>query len=118
LKFRWFNFEELKNLSLKTFLRYGTGLSEETFESIFEEILKEPQKAIIIFDGLDEFNGDIRNCLERSLMLPNDPNTCMSGMILFIKLAYGNMLQGATVLVTSRPTADDFYSSLDLLTVF
>ena len=42
LKFRWFNFEELKYLSLKTFLRYGTGLSEETFESIFEEILKEP----------------------------------------------------------------------------
>jgi hypothetical protein len=113
LKFRWFNFEELKNLSLKTFLRYGTGLSEETFESIFEEILKEPQKAILIFDGLDEFNGDIRNCLERSRMLPNDPNTCMSGMILFIKLAYGNMLQGATVLVTSRPAADDFYSSLD-----
>ncbi|CAB3979458.1 Hypothetical predicted protein [Paramuricea clavata] len=113
LKCRWFNFEELKNLSLKTFLRYGTGLSEESFESIFEEILKEPQKAILIFDGLDEFNGDIRNCLERSRMLPNDPNTCMSGMTLFIKLAYGNMLQGATVLVTSRPTADDFYSNLD-----
>ena len=46
-------------------------------------------------------------------MLPNDPNTCMSGMTLFIKLAYGNMLQGAIVLVTSRPTADDFYSNLD-----
>jgi hypothetical protein len=113
LKFRWFNFEELRNLFLKTFLRYGTGLSEETFESIFEEILKEPQKEILIFDGLDEFNGNIRNCLERSRMLPNDPNTCMSGMTLFIKLAYGNMLQGATVLVTSRPTADDFYSNLD-----
>jgi hypothetical protein len=111
LKFRWFNFEELKNLSLKTFLRYGTGLSEETFESIFEEILKEPQKAILIFDGLGEFSGDIRNCLERSRMLPNDPNTCMSGMTLFIKLAYGNMLQGETILVTSRPTADDFYSN-------
>ncbi len=113
LKFRWFNFEELKNLSLKTFLRYGTGLSEEEFESIFEEILNKPQKAILIFDGLDEFNGDVKYCLERSRMLPNDPNTCMSGMTLFIKLAYGNMLQGALVLVTSRPTADDFYSNLD-----
>ena len=113
-KFRWFNIiDELQNLSLKTFLRYGTGLSEEKFESIFEEILKEPQKAIFIFDGLDEFDGDLINYLDQSRGLPNDPNSCMSGMSLFIKLAYGNLLQGATVLVTSRPTADDFYSRLN-----
>jgi hypothetical protein len=113
-KFRWFNIiDELQNLSLKTFLRYGTGLSEEKFESIFEEILKEPQNAIFIFDGLDEFHGDLNNYLDQSRGLPNDPNSCMSGMTLFIKLAYGNLLQGATVLVTSRPTADHFYSRLN-----
>ena len=113
-KFRWFNIiDELQNLSLKTFLRYGTGLSEEKFESIFEEILKEPQNAIFIFDGLDEFHGDLTNYLDQSRGLPNDPNSCMSGMTLFIKLAYGNLLQGATVLVTSRPTADHFYSRLN-----
>jgi Ran GTPase-activating protein (RanGAP) involved in mRNA processing and transport len=111
-KFRWFNFEKLKNLSLKTFLRHGTELSEKEFESIFQEILKEPQKAVFIFDGLDEFNGDMEYCLEQSRMLPNDPNAYMSGMTLFIKLAYGKMLQGATIIVTSRPTADDFYSKL------
>ncbi|CAB3981895.1 NACHT, LRR and PYD domains-containing 14-like [Paramuricea clavata] len=111
-KFRWFNIiDELQNLSLKKFLRYGTGLSEEKFESIFEEILKEPPKAIFIFDGLDEFDGDLTNYLDQSRGLPNDPN--MSGMTLFIKLAYGNLLQGATVLVTSRPTADHFYSRLN-----
>ena len=113
-KFRWFNIiDELQNLSLKTFLRYGTGLTEEKFESIFEEILKEPQKAIFIFDGLDEFDGEMINYLDQSRGLPNDPNSCMSGMTLFIKLAYGNLLQGATVLVTSRPTADHFYSRLN-----
>jgi Ran GTPase-activating protein (RanGAP) involved in mRNA processing and transport len=111
-KFRWFNFEKLKNLSLKTFLRHGTELSEKEFESIFQEILKEPQKAVFIFDGLDEFNGDMEYCLEQSRMLPNDPNAYMSGMTLFIKLAYGKMLQGATIIVTSRPIADDFYSKL------
>ena len=111
-KFRWFNFEELKKISLKKFLQYGTGLSEESFEGIFEEILKKPQKAIFIFDGLDEFNGNLENCLELSRMLPNDMNTCTSAMTLFIKLAYGNMLPGATVLVTSRPTAENFYSKL------
>ena len=113
-KCRWFNIiDELQNLSLKKFLRYGTGLSEEKFESIFEEILKQPQKAIFIFDGLDEFDGDLINYLDQSRGLPNDPNSCMSGMTLFVKLAYGNLLQGASVLVTSRPTADKFYSRLN-----
>ena len=112
-KFRWFNMiDELQNLSLKKFLRYRTGLSEQKFESIFEEILNQPQKAILIFDGLDEFNSDLETCLEQSRILPNDHNTDMSPMTLFIKLAYGNMLQGATVLVTSRPTGNDFYSKL------
>ena len=112
-KFRWFNIiEELQNLSLEKFLRYGTGLSEQKFESIFEDIINEPQKAILIFDGLDEFNSDLETCLEQSRILPNDHYTDMSPMTLFIKLAYGNMLQGATVLVTSRPTANEFYSKL------
>ncbi len=113
-KFRWFNIiDEYRNLSLKTFLRYGTGLSEEEFEGIFEEILKEPQKAIFIFDGLDEFNGDLTCCLDHLRGIPNDLNICTSAMTLFMKLVYGNLLQGATVLVTSRPTADNFYSMLN-----
>ena len=112
-KFRWFNFEELNNLLLKTFLRYGTGLSEEKFESIFEEILKEPQKALFIFDGFDEFSGDLSNCFEQSRILPNDPTTCTSAINLFLKLTCGNLLKGATVVVTSRPTAEHFYSRLN-----
>ena len=113
IKFRWFSFDQLKNLSLETFLRYGTGLNEEEFESIYEEILKEPKKAIFIFDGLDEFNGDLTNCLEQSLLLPNDPNTCIPAINLFAKICTGSMLKGATVLVTSRPTAESFYSRLN-----
>ena len=114
LKFRWFNFEELKNLSLKTFLRYGTGgLSEAKFESIYDEIINEPKKAIFVFDGLDEFNGDLTNCLGQSKMLPNDLNMDTSAINFFVKLICGQMLQGATIVVTSRPTADSFYSRLN-----
>ncbi|CAB3978598.1 NACHT, LRR and PYD domains-containing 14-like [Paramuricea clavata] len=113
-KFRWFNMDELTSLSLKTFLRIGTGnLSEESFESIYEEITREPQKAIFIFDGLDEFNGNPNSCLDQSQIIRNDPNTCMSGINLFTKIIFGSCLQGATVLVTSRPTTDNFYSKLD-----
>ena len=114
-KFRWFNenITKLRNISLKTFLRYGTGLSIEKFETIYEEMMKKPQKAILIFDGLDEFRGDHISCLEQSRMIPNDPKTRMSAMNLFVKLTLGDLLKGATVLVSSRPTADNFYSKLD-----
>ena len=101
-KFRWFTIQEFESIDLKTFLRLGTGLSENFFESIYEEIAEEPQKVILIFDGLDQ-----------SRIISNDPNTFISAINLFIKLASGDILKGATVLVTSRPTAVDFYSKLD-----
>ena len=107
-KFRWFNSNELKDMTLKTFLRCGTELNDEEFERIYEDIIKCPEKIILIFDGLDEFNGNI-DCLDH-LPPPNDPNICMSGISLFMKLISGRLLPGATVLVTSRPTANEFYS--------
>ena len=113
-KFRWLNFDELKNISLKKFLHFGTrNLSEEYFEQIYKEITNEPKKAILIFDGLDEFRGDTLNCLEQSRNTPNDLNSGMPAINLCIKLISGDLLKGATVLVTSRPTAEDFYSKLD-----
>ncbi len=113
-KFRWFNMKELTNLPLKTILQIGTGnVSEENFEGIYEEITKDPQKAILIFDGLDEFNGNPVSCIDQSLVISHDPNTCMSGMNLFIKVIMGFFLRGATLLVTSRPTTEDFYSRFD-----
>ena len=114
-KLRWLNenSNKLTNISLKTFLQFGAGLSEENFESIYEEIAKEPQKAILIFDGLDGYHGDPTSCLDQYRIIPNDPNTGTSAMNLFIELVLGDLLKGATVLVTSRPTADDFYSRLN-----
>ena len=113
-KFRWFNFDELKNVSLKKFLHFGTkNLSEEYFQQIYKEITNEPKKAILIFDGLDEFRGDTLNCLEQSRNTPNDLNSGMAAINLCLKLISGDLLKGATVLVTSRPTAEDFYSKLD-----
>ena len=113
-KFRWFNNDNLENISLKTFLQFGTlGLSEEYFDHLYEELTNDPGKAILIFDGLDEFHGDPINCLEQTRKIPNDCNTRMSAMNLCIKLIFGDLLKGATVLVTTRPTANDFYSKLD-----
>ena len=108
LKFRWFNVNEMEKMTLKTFLHNGTQLSNKKFEEIYEEIAKHPEKAILIFDGLDEFNIDL-DCLN-DLPPPNDPDFPMSPISLFRKLISGHLLPEATVLVTSRPTANQFYS--------
>ena len=111
-KLRWFSNYELESMSLKEFLRYGTRLSDENFECIYEQIMNNPKKTILIFDGLDEFYGNLLRWLEQASLIPDDPNTIMSPINLFIKLVLGGILKGATVLVTSRPNADDFYSKL------
>ena len=113
-KFRWFNLDELANLSLKEFLQIGmTSVSGEMFESIYEEITKQPEKVILIFDGLDEFNGNLSGYLDPSQVNLNDPNTPTHAMKLFIKIIREFFLKGATVLVTSRPTTTKFCSKLN-----
>ena len=109
-KFRWFNLNDMNDITLKTFLRNGTQLSDKEFDKIFEHITKHPEKAILIFDGLDEFNGNF-DCLN-DLPPPNDPDFSMSANLMFTKLVSGHFLPGATILVTSRPTANEFYSKL------
>jgi hypothetical protein len=114
-KFRCFNFSEFQNLTLKKFLHFGTELNEDKFESIFEEILHNSMKIIVIFDGLDEFCFNLKefkNYVDQSKTYSNDPDIPMSAMFLFIKIVFGYLLEEATILVTSRPTASDVYSKL------
>ena len=110
-KFRWFSANGMNKLTLKTFLCYGTELAQDKFEKIYEEITKRPEKAILIFDGLDEVNSDF-DCLN-DLPSPNDLDSPMSGISLFSKLISGRLLPDAIVLVTSRPTAHKFYSKFN-----
>ena len=107
-KFRWFNEKDMEDMTLKTFLPNGTQLSDKEFEKIYEEIRKHPEKAILIFDGLDEFNIE-SDCL-KNRPPRNDPDFPMSPIWLFSKLISGDFLPGATVVLTSRPTANEFYS--------
>ena len=112
-KFSLFEGKEWENLTLKQFLQLGTRLSKRKFQSICETVVEDPSKAIFIFDGLDEFHGDAISYFEKSSAILNDPDICMSAMDLFIKLVLGDMLKGATVLVTTRPIADNFYSEIN-----
>ncbi|XP_028400999.1 NACHT, LRR and PYD domains-containing protein 3-like [Dendronephthya gigantea] len=111
-KFREFNFNEMQDITIKKFLQFGTELSEDEFESIFEEIWRNPQNAIFIFDGLDEsgvsLGENYQRVLAQSKKYSNNDVSCqMSAMSFFLKILSGDMLPGATVLVTSRPTVND-----------
>ena len=67
---------------------------------------------ILIFDGLDELQVDCDNCWREAEDTPNDHNWCMSIFSVFKKLVSGTFLPGATVLITSRPTAEHIYNKL------
>ena len=112
-KLRWFN-DNNEKMNVKTFLHLGMRcLSNEEFQSIYDTIINKPQKALLIFDGLDEFHaGNPIDCLDKSRVISDNPNLCMSVMNLFIKLVLREILIEATVVVTSRPTAANFYSRL------
>ena len=114
LKFRYFSFNQYKKLTLKQFLRYGTNLNTEEFEEIFNMVLHSPKKIIIIFDGLDECSiiKEFKNYVEQSQRIDNDPSIPMAPILLFIKMMNGFLLKGATMLVTSRPTASHVYSKI------
>ncbi len=115
-KFRRFHFKQLQNVTLKKFLHLGTvGLKEEEFQIIVEQISINPNKAIFIFDGLDELGCNVKEFekyLDESEMNPNYPAYPMSAKFLLMKILSGHILPGATVLVTSRPTASDVLSKL------
>ena len=113
LRFRTFNAEQNKDTTLKNMLRFGQGLSAAgDFDGDYEYILSNPEKVILIFDGLDELQVDCDNCWREAEDTPNDYNQCMSIFSVFQKLVSGTFLPDATILITSRPTAEHIYDKL------
>ena len=53
-KFSWFNSEETRNMSLKGLLNRG-ACSEGIVETVFRQLVDNPVKVLLIFDGLNEF---------------------------------------------------------------
>ena len=98
-KVRWFNMNDTKDITLKTILRYGTQLNDQEFEKIYEVIIKQPEKAILIFDGLSEYYGNFE--FLHSIPPPNDSGFPMPWILLVSKLIAGHLLPKATILVTS-----------------
>ena len=103
IQFRWFNDETLQKITLKELLchLHPEGSNDD---ELFQYVLDNPEKAIIVFDGLDEFRYH-SHCLKDDEAYGNNAKEQMPLSALYVKLVKGRLLPGATVLTTSRPDA-------------
>ena len=100
VKFRRFN-DDAK-LSLHELLTRAETV-QRLDDSVWEFIQNEPTKVLFIFDGLDEYSRkDEINTRED---YKNDVEEKMPVSVLYNKLAAGELLRGASILATTRPTA-------------
>ena len=103
VKFRCFNSTK-KYLDLRELLSRSETVRQDLDDEVWNYIITNPTKVLLIFDGIDEFNA-------RSEISNNDSGfddseeEKMPLPCLYKKIASGKLLEGAAVITTSRPTA-------------
>ena len=107
LKFRKFNLEE-KPLSLRELLS-RSEYSERLSDQVWSHVRKNPEKVLIFFDGFDESSYRSRIANESFCDSVEKPMLLSS---LFYNIVKGNLLPGATILTTTRPSAMDEVTDL------
>ena len=103
VKFRRFNDNAV--LSLRELLARAETV-QRLDDSIWDIIKKKSTEVLFIFDGVDEYSRkqDI-NAQEDDPAYKNDVEEKMPVSLLYNKLAAGELLRGASILTTTRPTA-------------
>ena len=104
IRFRCFN---TGKISLRDMLRKSDGLQGADFTRIYEYICMEPSNVVLIFDGLDELAVDDQIGEDSG----NGENEETHIYNIWKQLVRGQLLPGATVLTTTRPTAERLYRS-------
>ena len=109
IRFRRFNTGKigLKNMLRKSDGLVGIKISADDFAGIYEYICLQPSKVVLIFDGLDELKVDDQTLTTKECV--NDDNEETHIYHIWKQLVKGELLPGATVLTTSRPTAERLY---------
>ncbi|XP_075796499.1 protein NLRC5 isoform X1 [Pelodiscus sinensis] len=100
-----FEFRQLnlisRKLTLKELLFDLLLQPEDSPDAVFQHLVENAQRTLFIFDGLDEFVGNISQ--PSSAGVSPALLRSMSISELFANLCFGKLLPGCTVLVTSRP---------------
>ena len=105
IKFRTFNAKA--DLSLRELLTLSEhSPSDHMDDEVWKYVLDNPQRVLIIFDGIDEFKHNSKIGEENfEPKFRNRADEKMPLYALYEKLATGKLLNGAAVLTTTRPTA-------------
>ena len=101
LKFRRFN-DGAKLVSLRELLANAETV-QRLDDSVWEFVQNQSTKVLLIFDGLDEYSR--KEEISTFQDYKNDVQEKMPVSVLYQKLAMGELLRGASILVTTRPTA-------------
>ena len=102
LKFRRFSGAESINLrELLCASEYSTHLDEE----VWNYILQNPTKVLLVFDGVDEFPTKSEIANDDNHYRNTTVQEKMPLHALYDKIASGRLLKGATLITTTRPTA-------------
>ena len=118
IKFRAFN--AAPDLSLRELLTSSEhSPSNHMDDEVWNYILENPQRVLIIFDGIDEFKPNSKIGEENfEPQFKNRVDEKMPLYALYEKLATGKLLNGAAVLTTTRPTALSCIERVDFDKVF
>ena len=111
IKLRRFSSKQDEKFSLRELLSHSEYSAKDLTEEVWNYILQNPNKVLVIFDGFDEYSGKTKIDEESNLYKDNEQES-MPIHILFKKIASGDILGGATVLTTTRPNAVPFMGSL------
>ena len=102
-KFRRFN--DKAKLSLRELLARAETV-QSLDDSVWDFIKKESTKVLFIFDGLDEYSRKENiNAQQDDPTYKNDMEEKMPVSVLYNKVVAGELLRGANILTTTRPTA-------------
>ena len=118
IKFRAFN--AATDLSLRELLTSSEhSPSDHIDDEVWNYILENPQRVLIIFDGIDEFKTNSKIGEENfEPQFKDRVDEKMPLYALYEKLATGKLLNGAAVLTTTRPTALSCIERVDFDKVF
>ena len=109
VKFRRFNGGA--KLSLRELLASAETV-QRLDDSVWEFVQNHSTKVLLIFDGLDEYSR--KEGINTHKEYKNDMEEKMPVSVLYKKLAAGELLRGASILVTTRPTAVKYVAHSDV----
>ncbi|XP_044168901.1 nucleotide-binding oligomerization domain-containing protein 1-like [Acropora millepora] len=109
VKFRRFNGGA--KLSLRELLASAETV-QRLDNSVWEFVQNHSTKVLLIFDGLDEYSR--KEEINTQEDYKNDVEEKMPVSVLYKKLAAGELLRGASILATTRPTAVKYVAHSDV----